>query len=184
MDLSDNDLIARIRGGDAAAFEQLVQRWDRQVYGLAYRVTGDAEEASDVRQMAFLRTYSALGSFNGRAAFSTWLYRVVLNLCRDRLRSRQVRVRHAEAISARQDKAGGEAPSCEGEHEQQELIRQVADAVGSLPEVEREVVVLRHYQGLTFGQIAEVLAAPVSTVKSRMSRALASLRGRLKDVDG
>lgn len=184
MDPSDDDLIARFRGGDVRAFEQLVRRWDRRVYGLAYRVVGDVEEAGDVRQTAFLRAYGALESFNGQAAFSTWLYRVVLNLCRDRLRSRRVRARHAEVMSAHRGEACHEAGPSDGACEQRELSREVAKAVAALPQTEREVVVLRHYQGLTFGRIAEVLGTPVSTVKSRMSRALGSLRSRLKDVDG
>ena len=137
MDPSDDHLIARFREGDAGAFAELVRRWDRRVYVLAYRVTGDAEDAGDVRQMAFMRAYGALGSFNGQAAFSTWLYRVVLNLCRDRLRSQRARTRHVGAVSALREGAGPEASSSAVACERRELTRRVADAVASLPRAER-----------------------------------------------
>ena len=183
MDSSDQDLIARFRGGDAGAFDDLARRWDRRVYNLAYRVIGDAEEAGDVRQLVLLRTYQGLASFNGHAAFATWMYRVVLNLCRGRLRSRRIRERQVEAVAAGRGQADRQVASSEMVCQRRELGRQVAEAVAALPQAQREVVVLRHYQGLTFGQIAEVLETPVTTVKSRMGRALRSLRQTLKDVD-
>jgi RNA polymerase sigma-70 factor (ECF subfamily) len=181
---SDNDLIARFQGGDAAAFSELVQRWDRRVYGLAYRVTGDAAEAGDVRQMAFMRAYAALASFNGHATFATWMYRVVVNLCRDRMRSQEVRRRHVRSMPAAAGGTADEPPSTRSACERHEVADRVASAVADLPSAEREVVVLRHYQDLTFVQIAEVLDMPASTVKSRMNQALGLLRTRLKDVDG
>ncbi len=184
MELSDNEFVARYRGGDSAAFAELARRWDRRVYALAYRVTGDAADAGDVRQQAFLRAQGALSTFNGQSTFATWMYRVVVNLCRDRLRSKEARNRHLGAMRARAEEADYGSPPSGREHERREVAAQVAEAVGSLPEAEREVVVLRHYQGLTFAQIAEVLGGPVSTVKSRMAKALALLRTRLKDVDG
>jgi RNA polymerase sigma-70 factor (ECF subfamily) len=183
MEPSDNDLIARFKCGDAAAFAALVRRWEQRVYGLAYRMTGNAEDAADVRQVAFLRTYGSLGTLNGRAAFSTWLYQVVLNLCRDRRRALQVRARHTEGMAARCREREGDTSSPVKESEQREISHQIAAAVAGLPQPEREIIVLRHYQDLTFSQIAEVLDTPASTIKSRMTRALGMLRSRLKDVD-
>ena len=93
MEPSDEDLVRRFQGGDETAFEAMVTRWNAPLLQLATRLTGDLEEAKDVRQMALLKTYQGLERFEGRARFSTWIYRVVLNLCRDRKRSAALRER-------------------------------------------------------------------------------------------
>src|SRR6476619_6335764 len=86
MASSDEELVARSRGGDLDSFNQLVVRWERPIYALAYRVIGREEEARDVAQETFLRAFRALGGFKGQAKFSSWLYRITLNLCRDWIR--------------------------------------------------------------------------------------------------
>ena len=83
---TDEELVARSRGGDLDSFNQLVVRWERPIYALAYRVIGREEEARDVAQETFLRAFRALGGFKGEAKFSSWLYRITLNLCRDWIR--------------------------------------------------------------------------------------------------
>src|SRR6188472_2515673 len=83
MPSSDEELVARAMGGDMDSFNQLVLRWERPIYALAYRVIGKEEDARDVCQEAFLRAYRALPGFKGQAKFSSWLYRIALNLCRD-----------------------------------------------------------------------------------------------------
>ena len=80
---SDEELVARSIGGDTEAFNQLVLRWERPIFALAYRVLGREEDARDVTQETFLRAYRAIGGFRGQAKFSSWLYRIALNLCRD-----------------------------------------------------------------------------------------------------
>src|SRR3990172_11400246 len=86
MTSTDEELVARSRGGDLDSFNQLVLRWERPIYALAYRVIGREEDARDVAQEAFLRAFRALGGFKGQAKFSSWLYRITLNLCRDWMR--------------------------------------------------------------------------------------------------
>src|SRR5438132_5334250 len=86
MTWSDEELVARSRGGDVDSFNQLVTRWQRPIYALAYRVIGREEDARDVCQETFLRAFRALGGFKGQAKFSSWLYRITLNLCRDWIR--------------------------------------------------------------------------------------------------
>src|ERR671934_2797365 len=83
---SDEELVARSMGGDLESFNQLVLRWERPIYALAYRVIGREEDARDVAQEAFLRAFRALSGFKGQAKFSSWLYRITLNLCRDWIR--------------------------------------------------------------------------------------------------
>src|SRR5256884_7103167 len=96
MTLTDEDLVARSRGGDMESFNQLILRWERPIYALAYRVIGREEDARDVCQETFLRAFRALKGFRGQAKFSSWLYRIALNLCRDWIR----RQRRAPAMKA------------------------------------------------------------------------------------
>ena len=86
MTTTDEELVARAQGGDVESFNQLIVRWERPIYALAYRVIGREEDARDVCQDAFLRAYRALPGFKGQAKFSSWLYRIALNLCRDWIR--------------------------------------------------------------------------------------------------
>ncbi len=176
MESTDHELVQRFRDGERGSFECLVRRWDDRVLALAYRITGSAEDAEDVRQNAFIRVYNGLASFDGKAEFSTWLYRVVVNLCRDGLRSRGAGARMMERHADRQRRAQStdSAPDAEGETSQV-----VAHAVEALPPDEREVLVLRHYHDMKFPQIADILGAPVTTLKSRMLRALQRLRDQL-----
>ena len=183
MDLSDEDLVLRFQGGDESAFEAMVVRWNEPILQLATRLTGDLEEAKDVRQMALIKTYQGLERFERRARFSTWIYRVVLNLCRDRKRGDDVRARVLEGSVREKD--GDYVLAETGFHvaRDRELARIVAQAVLELPPTEREVVVLRHYHDLAFPAIAEILGSPVTTVKSRMTRGLTLLRARLATLE-
>src|SRR5215510_7530190 len=182
MDLPDEELVLRFQGGDESAFEAMVARWNEPILQLATRLTGDLEEAKDVRQMALLKTYQGIGSFEGRARFSTWIYRVVLNLCRDKKRGNAARARIEASVRERE---GDYLLEETGFHvaRDRELAQIVARAVLELPATEREVVVLRHYHELPFPTIAEILGAPVTTVKSRMSRGLFLLRARLAALE-
>lgn len=183
MDLLDEELVLRFRGGDESAFEAMVARWNEPILQLATRLTGDLEEAKDVRQMALLKTYQGLAQFEGRARFSTWIYRVVLNLCRDRKRNAAARTRAVEGSLRERD--GDYVLEETGFHvaRDREVARIVAQAVLELPPSEREVVVLRHYHDLAFPAIAEILGSPVTTVKSRMTRGLTLLRARLATLE-
>jgi RNA polymerase sigma-70 factor (ECF subfamily) len=182
MDLPDEELVLRFQGGDGSAFEAMVARWNEPILQLATRLTGDLEEAKDVRQMALLKTYQGIGSFEGRSRFSTWIYRVVLNLCRDRRRGQEVRTRVEASV---REKEGDYLLEETGFHvaRDRELAQIVARAVLELPASEREVVVLRHYHDLPFPTIAEILGSPVTTVKSRMTRGLSLLRTRLAALE-
>jgi RNA polymerase sigma-70 factor (ECF subfamily) len=184
MEPSDEELVLRFQRGDEDAFEAMVARWNEPILQLATRLTGDPEEAKDVRQMTLLKTYQGLSRFEGRARFSTWLYRVVLNLCRDRQRSHDARTRLTESSAEARDD-GDYVLEETGFHvaRDREVASVVAQAVLALPTAEREVLVLRHYHDLPFPAIAEVLGAPVTTVKSRMTRGLTLLRTRLAALE-
>ncbi len=180
--LSDEHLVRRFQSGDEKAFEELVVRWNPSVLGLAFRMVGDLDGARDVRQLAWIQTYRGLERFEGRARFSTWIYRIVLNLCHDRRRNQARRGKAEELFRSRRDRAVS-PPTPAEENAERELARRVARAVVSLPPREREVVVLRQYHDLPFPAIAEILDAPVTTVKSRMARGLELLRTRLAQLE-
>lgn len=180
--LSDEDLVRRFQSGDERAFEELVTRWNPPVLQLAFRMLGDLDGARDVRQMAWIQIYRGLQRFEGRARFSTWVYRIVLNLCHDRRRRHDRRGKAEELFRSRRDGAVSPRTPAE-ENVERELARRVARAVVSLPPREREVVVLRQYHDLPFPAIAEILDAPVTTVKSRMARGLELLRTRLASFE-
>lgn len=180
---SDEDLVAAFQGGDWSAFDVLVARWERKIRGAIFRILGSEEEARDLCQEAFLKAFRSLGSFKGEARFSSWLYQIALNLCRDRMRRKKGRT----MVSLDDLEDGTEPPtralpppSALDLVLARDLSRTVAAAVAGLPDDQREVIVLKEYQGLTFLEIADVLGIPISTVKTRLYRGLVQLRERLE----
>ena len=182
MGPTDEELVAAFQDGDAAAFDQLVRRWDRRIHGAIYRVVGADEDARDLCQEAFLKAYRGLAGFKREARFSSWLYQIAINVCRDRIRRR--RGRTAVSLDELEERASGElraaSPSPFELVEARDLSHAVERAMAALSADEREVVILKEYQGLTFPEIAETLQVPLSTVKTRLYRGLAQLRLRLE----
>ena len=173
---SDEELVLAFQGGDVAAFDVLVARWDRKIQGAIYRVVGSDEDARDLAQEAFLKAYRALGSFRREARFSSWLYQIALNLCRDRLRRRRGKTFVSLEETAIAERSKSPEPSVQEQLETRDLARLVAREIEDLPAEQREVIVLKEYQGLTFAEIADVLGVPLSTVKTRLYRGLHQLR--------
>lgn len=182
--VTDEDLVARATTGDLESFNQLVSRWERPIYALAYRTLGREEEARDVVQEAFLRAFRGLKGFKGEAKFSSWLYRITLNLCRDWIR----RERRAPIVQVPEgvdpvDMADAQAspePSVEDLVADREMSAAVARAMAELPEEQRTAIMLKEYHGLTFQEIADQLDCPLSTVKTRLYQGLSVLRRRLE----
>jgi RNA polymerase sigma-70 factor (ECF subfamily) len=184
--MSDEELVARSRSGDLDSFNQLVLRWERPIYALAYRVIGREEDARDVAQETFLRAFRALSGFKGQAKFSSWLYRITLNLCRDWIR-RERRTPIAQAPEGIDlVELAGESPdeeSIEDLVSRKELGRAVAKAMALLPDEQRTAIILKEYHGLTFQEIADLLDCPLSTVKTRLYQGLTVLRRHLREGD-
>ena len=183
MTVTDEELVARSIAGDTQSFDQLILRWERPIYALAYRQIGREEDARDIVQDAFLRAFRALPGFKGEAKFSSWLYRITLNLCRDFMR-RARRAPFAPTPEGRdvEDMASAErstAESIEDVLTRQDLSRHVARAMGTLPEEQRSAILLKEYHGLTFQEIAELQGCPLSTVKTRLYQGLTMLRREL-----
>ena len=181
MGRSDEELVEACQAGEASAFDVLVARWEDRIRGAAYRFLGSDEEARDVAQEAFLRAYQAIGAFKREARFSSWLYQIATNLCRDRLRRRKTRA--TVSLEALEEAGPVMVETRPGAHErllERDLEQAVRRAVHALPEEQREVVILKEYQELTFLEIAQALDVPVSTVKTRLYRGLGQLRLRLE----
>ncbi len=182
MTWTDEELVAKSIGGDANSFNELIKRWERPIYALAYRQIGREEDARDVCQETFLRAYRALNGFRGQAKFSSWLYRIALNLCRDWLR----RERRTPIVTVSEDVDLIElasklepSESIEDRVARHDLSRAVERAMAVLPEEQRTAILLKEYHGLTFQEIADLVGCPLSTVKTRLYQGLAVLRREL-----
>lgn len=172
----ENDAVRRVLDGDADAFSPLVEAYQKNVYNLGLRMTGNPEDALDMAQEAFIRAYNSLSSFRGDSKFSVWLYRIVSNVCLDFLRARKGRA----AVSLSQTGPDGEDTALEIPDEralpEAELERALTrDAVRrglqALPDDQREILLLREIQGLSYEEIAAALSLEGGTVKSRIFRA-------------
>ena len=181
---TDEELVALAQAGDLDCFNQLVSRWERPIYALAYRTLGREEDARDVVQEAFLRAFRGLKGCRGQAKFSSWLYRITLNLCRDWIR----RERRAPVAQLPEgvdpievaDERMAPTESVEDLVARKEMSEAVARALADLPEDQRIAILLKEYHGLTFQEIADQLACPLSTVKTRLYQGLTVLRRRLE----
>jgi RNA polymerase sigma-70 factor (ECF subfamily) len=177
---TDEELVDAFQAGDLSAFDLLVERWERKIRGAIYRILGSDEDARDLCQEVFLKAFRSLAGFKREARFSSWLYQIALNLCRDRMRRRKGK----KMVSLDELGVDGPAlakdPSALEQVEALDLSRAVAAAVWTLPEDQREVIILKEYQGLTFLEIAQVLDLPMSTVKTRLYRGLGQLREQLQ----
>ena len=183
MTWTDEELVARAKGGDADSFNQLVLRWERPIYALAYRVIGREEDARDVCQETFLRAFRALPGFKGEAKFSSWLYRIALNLCRDWIRRqrRAPTVQMPEGVDPIEVAGeGGPVESIEELVARRELSAVVEEAMALLPEEQRTAIILKEYHGMTFQEISDLQGCPLSTVKTRLYQGLSVLRRQLE----
>ena len=183
MTRTDEELVALSIDGDVESFNQLVLRWERPIYALAYRQIGREDDARDVVQEAFLRAFRALPGFKGQAKFSSWLYRITINLCRDWMRRerRAPFVQPPEGVDVDElvSAEPSRAESVETEVTRKDLTRRVANAMLVLPEEQRSAILLKEYHGLTFQEIAELQGCPLSTVKTRLYQGLTVLRREL-----
>lgn len=181
----DRELARRHAAGDVRAFDEVYARFAGMVYNLALRLAGDAEEAADLTQEIFLRIHRHLGGFNGGSALKTWIFRVALNHCRERLARFHPLT---QPIGEEADEDGSVRLADPGRGPEElaaaaEIGRQVARCLALLPAKFREAVVLRDLQGLSYEEIAAVLGTRVGTVRSRIARGREQLR-LLLEPDG
>lgn len=186
---SDEQMMWRVKmHDDPQAFARLVARWEKPIQRLCARMTGDVHRAEDLTQTAFARVFARRADWEPAGRFSTFLWRVALNLCHDELRRTRRRGEFSLDALGEDGGAGLESfaadePSPDAQAELQERGELVRRALLELAPHYREVVVLRHYEGLKFREIGDVLGIPEGTVKSRMAEALGQLQKLLKHVN-
>lgn len=183
----DRELIARAARGETVAFRELVERHQRKAHAVAYGIVRNADDAREVAQDAFMRVYRHLNDFEGQASFSTWLYRIVVNLSIDALRRRHPG-RHVE-LDDRTDldgTPGGELLPYRGETnpfarlDQRRLAEAMQSALDQLPVHHRTVILLREVEGLSYEEIAEAVEIPKGTVMSRLFHARRKMQELLR----
>ena len=169
-------IVRKVLGGDANAFETLVLEYEKNVYNIALRMTGNSEDAADMTQEAFIKAYNSLQSFRGDSKFSVWLYRIVSIVCLDFLRSKNRRP--TVSLSVEDDDGEDTQLDVADESQSPELLLDrkltrdsVRRGLDSLPPDYRQILLLREIQGLSYDEIAQALSLEVGTVKSRIFRA-------------
>jgi RNA polymerase sigma-70 factor (ECF subfamily) len=180
--LDDGMLIQRSQAGDRSAFDSLIHKHSARAYQYAFRLTRNAEEASDVVGDAFVRVHNALPNFKGQSAFTTWLYRILTNCyldIRKKERNRQtlsldVAVQGGDGEVERQVEDPGKSPFEESVREAREAT--VESALGEMPEYQKAMLIMYHVEMLSYEEISAALDLPLGTVKSRLNRARLSLR--------
>lgn len=174
--MTDEHLLELAREGDAACFGELVRRWQKKIFGFVRRYVGDFQTAEDLTQDTFTKAYRNLDRLSDPGRFSSWVYKIALNECRMRYRreSKITRLPWGEEQPPGEVEIDRHTPeSALAEQERRDSLQR---AFGVLPPEQREVILMKEYQGLKFHEIADILELPLSTVKSRMYLGLKTLR--------
>lgn len=181
MDLSDNALVRRAREGDYEAFEALFQRHRQLVYRFAYQMVPRRDDAEDIVQEAFVRAYQNLGRYRDEAKFTTWLLRIVSNLCTDqaRMRTRRDNLEQQEAGEGLSWMTIGDVADPIEELEQDRRRMVLRKALNALPAHHRSVIVLRDIEEREYGEIAQILGCTIGGAKLRVLRARRALKERI-----
>ncbi|MBN2414708.1 RNA polymerase sigma factor [bacterium] len=179
MDEQEYMLIERCRSGDADAFGELATRYEALAYRIAFRMLRDGDDAADIVQEAFLRIWRHRRSLHPRRTFSTWLYRIVINLCLDRLKSAHYRLRLAHhPLPDTPDPAGGPESLLTGK----EIQRHIHEAAAALSPVQKSVFVLRDLEGLSIKEVAGILGTGTGAVKTNLYLARKQIRETLESA--
>ena len=190
MEDADAAAVRLACAGDSSAFRLLVERHSRPVFRLAYRVTGNQQDAEDVVQETFYRAWRQLGRFESRSSFATWLHRITVNCALDHVRQRPRHVQLAHDDSSPEDVAApagssaGEVPSPDRLAFSAEVRQRVVSALGELSPAERTAFVLRHFEGHSIEEIGRTLGLRTSATKHSIFRAVQKMRRALEPVTG
>jgi RNA polymerase sigma-70 factor (ECF subfamily) len=184
----DADLVARCQSGDREAFDRLVIHHQDRVYNTILRFTGDRERSLDLAQKTFLNAFLKIRQFEAKASFGTWLYRIAINLCISESRGRRSEPVSLSRLGGGDEETGFDPPASRGDPvddiEARETREAVQEAIHSLDEEHRAIVVLRDIEDRSYDEIAEVLDLPKGTVRSRLHRARTDLKAKLERILG
>ena len=182
MEKSDEMLMCELQRDNLSAFDILVKRWEKPLLNYCYQMVNDPELAEDLRQEVFLRIYRSAKTFRGMSQFSTWLYRIATNLCLDTFTKKgyQAEILIGDSLTSEfggsDDKLTNPSATPETVAVKREMESRVHAALADLPEELRMVVMLRHYHGMKFQEIAESLGCPITTAQSRLAAGTERLR--------
>lgn len=188
---AETEFIERLKAGDANAFDTLANRYASDIYGLLYRLTQDAEEASDLTQETFLSALKAISKFRGEADLKTWLFRIAINESRNRFRWWKRRRRDVtisldvpigEGETPLSEMFSSDSPNPEEKTLRLEREKLLREALNELPDIFREAVVLCDIEGFSYEEIATTLEVNIGTVKSRIARGRDELRRKLEGI--
>lgn len=177
--MDDKHMLVKARRGELSAFEELVRKYEKRVYAAALRSSGSPEDAADITQEVFLRAWRSIETFRGDSGFSTWLFRITMNMCVDHARHKQSQPQCQPLVIGEEDAERpipDTAPTPEEHLDNSELGRELAAALDAVSEEHRRIVLLRDVSGMSYTEIAEVLEISEGTVKSRLARARVALR--------
>ncbi|MFR3788200.1 MAG: RNA polymerase sigma factor [Agathobaculum desmolans] len=177
--MDDKHMLVKARRGELSAFEELVRKYEKRVYAVALRSSGSPEDAADITQEVFLRAWRSIETFRGDSGFSTWLFRITMNMCVDHARHKQSQPQCQPLVIGEEDAERpipDTAPTPEEHLDNSELGRELAAALDAVSEEHRRIVLLRDVSGMSYTEIAEVLEISEGTVKSRLARARVALR--------
>lgn len=172
----EQQLILQAKEGCNGAFRHLVERYMKQAYNIAFSFVRNHEDAEDVAQEAFVRIHRSLTSFRGDSEFSTWLYRIVMNLSINRIRQRKVRVQREVQMTPFHENLSQHY----GGEEQPDMQMHIERALHQLPTLQRAVVILRHINGLSTKQASGILNCTEGTIKTHLHRGLKKLKTQLQ----
>jgi RNA polymerase sigma-70 factor (ECF subfamily) len=182
--MADSDLVSRAAGGDASAFQSIVEQHRSMVYRVAYQFAGNHYDAEDIAQEVFIKVYRSLDRFRQDAQLTSWLYRIVMNACIDHRRRRgSASVALNEEAEQRLLNTPEETPGPEDRAYAGELGQVLESEIARLPDGQRVVFVMRHYQGLKLSEIADALGLAEGTVKRQLHAAIHRLRAALASVN-
>ena len=190
MAQNEQVLVDRFCGGDSSAFHELVGRYKKKIFYLAYDITGDHHEAEDISQEVFMKMFRSLKTFRRDAKMSSWLYQITVNTSIDSLRKKSSKPKRSieefDQINIQEQVAGSVSQSLDPQKstEASQIQHQISQALQNISPKERTVFVMRHYNDLKLNEIAEILNVTIGTVKSLLFRAIRKLRKELSSYMG
>jgi RNA polymerase sigma-70 factor, ECF subfamily len=188
---TDSVLIRAVQAGDMGAFDELVLKHKDRLFNLVYWFLGDYQDANDCAQETFLKVFKSIKKFRFESAFSTWLYRIAINTCKNRIKSSAYRWKKKTVSLEISDGSKNGNPCSEIANgsptpvmalEKKEKMMRIQKAINSLPDEQNQVVVLRDIQGLSYQDISDITGLNLGTVKSRLARARLELKNKLKQL--
>lgn len=185
--MNDEKLVKKVKNGDADAFEQIIIKYEKKIFGLIYNMLRNENEIEDVAQEVFIKVYKNLDKFNGDSSLYTWIYKIATNLCLDQIKKRKEVIYIDEKLQLDDGEVEIQIPSDEKLqdeiYEQKELKQKLESCIDKLPEKQKVMIVLRDIKGLSYDEIAEILDLKLGTVKSQINRARLKLK-ELLEKDG